>query len=515
MTDTLHAPLRIIALALGLGIAADVLFYERALGISAPLFVLLCLAVLLSSARTEARHMQPANLWLGMAALLFAGFLALRLEPTLRFFNALTCLGLLVLQIAMFRHQPLYQLGILQYGIRGIIATFEIWIRPIFLFANLGRNLNQHSDTLRKLLPMLRGLVLALPIALIFGGLLMSADSVFASYVDQYFDFDMTQIERIIPHIILISFVSWASIGAVLSAIVEEPQANMPSEGKTKPLPTTPPFVLSLGFGEALTVLLVINVLFGAFMLIQAAYLFGGLDTLSRTGMTYAEYARRGFFELVTVVCLALGLLWLLQAITARSTPRQERRFVWASAVMVVLLLGMIVSGFQRMWLYELAYGFTHLRLYTHSFMVWLGLVLLIFLLSLIRARPQHFVFGGLVSALLTLAILNAMNPDATIARANIERSIHSVDAQMAIAAGEYSYGRSYDIDGWYLSQLSPDATPTLIELLPKMSQEDQQLVRTKLEDQRQELEHIAADDGWPSWHFSSFRALEALKIQF
>lgn len=73
--DTLHAPLRIIALALGLGIAADVLFYERALGISAPLFAPLCLAVLLSSARTEARHMQPANLWLGMAALLFAGFL--------------------------------------------------------------------------------------------------------------------------------------------------------------------------------------------------------------------------------------------------------------------------------------------------------------------------------------------------------------------------------------------------------------------------------------------------------
>ena len=74
------------------------------------------------------------------------------------------------------------------------------------------------------------------------------------------------------------------------------------------------------------------------------------------------------------------------------------------------------------------------------------------------------------------------------------------------------SYGRSYDIDGWYLSQLSADATPTLLELLPSMSADDQSIVRAKLEEQRQELERIAAEDGWPSWHLSRARAMAVLR---
>ena len=65
----------------------------------------------------------------------------------------------------------------------------------------------------------------------------------------------------------------------------------------------------------------VVDALFAAFMLIQGAYLFGGRDTLERTGMTFADYARRGFFELVTVACLALGFLWAL-ALVARREQR-------------------------------------------------------------------------------------------------------------------------------------------------------------------------------------------------
>lgn len=512
MSDTLRAPLHLIGLALGLGISFDLLFYQRMPGINVPIFVLLCLVALLWSSRTEARAGQRANLWLGLAALLFAGFLVLRLEPTLSFFNALCCLGLLVLQVAMFRRQPLHQLGIFQYIVRGLMASIEIIFRPFFLFGNVGRRFGQQSDKLRHALPILRGLVLALPIALVFGGLLMAADSVFASYVNDLLGFDLSGLDKILPHVLLIGFISWGCAGALLTALAEEQKPDLPAEGETRPLPPAAPYAWRLGFSEAFTVLLVIDLLFGAFMLIQAAYLFGGLDTLSRTGMTYAEYARRGFFELVTVVCLALGLLWLLATITGRTTPRQERRFIAASGLMVVLLLGMIVSGFQRMWLYELAYGFTHLRLYTHSFMVWLGLLLIIFLLSLMRTRPQLFALGGLVTALLTLAILNVINPDAVIARANIERSIHPSDTQMATVEGEYAYSRSYDIDGWYLSQLSPDATPTLLELLPSMSPEDQQLVRDKLAEQRQELEQIRANDGWPSWHMSRMLALSVLQ---
>ena len=41
------------------------------------------------------------------------------------------------------------------------------------------------------------------------------------------------------------------------------------------------------------------------FVALQLAYLFGGRDTMAMAGLTYAEYARRGFFELVLVALLA------------------------------------------------------------------------------------------------------------------------------------------------------------------------------------------------------------------
>ncbi len=103
---------------------------------------------------------------------------------------------------------------------------------------------------------------------------------------------------------------------------------------------------------------------------------------------------------------------------------------------------------------------------------------------------------------------LDCINPDALIARANIERSIHPSDHDVLAVEGEYRYTSSYAIDGWYLGQLSPDATPTLIELLPSMTPEDQVLVREHIKEQRQQLEQIAAEDGWPSWHYSRAMAI-------
>ena len=62
---------------------------------------------------------------------------------------------------------------------------------------------------------------------------------------------------------------------------------------------------LRLGAVEAATILLVVDALFAIFVTLQLAWLFGGRDTLAMTGLTYAEYARRGFFDLVIVAVLA------------------------------------------------------------------------------------------------------------------------------------------------------------------------------------------------------------------
>ena len=69
----------------------------------------------------------------------------------------------------------------------------------------------------------------------------------------------------------------------------------------------------SLGTTEALVVLLAVDLVVGLFVGLQLAYLFGGLDTLAAAGMTYSDYARRGYFELVAAAALAGGVLVFLE----------------------------------------------------------------------------------------------------------------------------------------------------------------------------------------------------------
>jgi hypothetical protein len=285
-------------------------------------------------------------------------------------------------------------------------------------------------------------------------------------------------------------------IGLVHTRHASVSHHDLPAEGATQLLSEPKRAPLSLGWVEALTVLVSVDMLFGSFIAIQGAYFFGGLDTLDRTGMTYAEYARRGFFELLAVACLALGMLCALAVATRRESRGQRRGFNAASAALIALVLGLLGSAFQRMLLYEQAYGYTQLRLYTHSFMIWLVVVLVLFLLALLRAKPRLFVLGGFVSALVYLAVLNIANPDAMIVRENVAR-----------------YQASGQVDVYYLAELSADATPALVASLGALGGDARSTLTRALEQQHDYLTQIATADGWPSWHLGRARALAASQV--
>ena len=116
-------------------------------------------------------------------------------------------------------------------------------------------------------------------------------------------------------------------------------------------------------------------ILFAAFVAIQFQYFFGGQANIHIEGYTYAEYARKGFGELVAVAFFSLLLLLGLGAITRRDTESQRKTFSSLGVGLVGLVLVMLISAFQRLALYESAYGFSRLRAYTHVFMIWLALL--------------------------------------------------------------------------------------------------------------------------------------------
>jgi hypothetical protein len=520
MHPTLHHPTRLLVAALGLGLCADYLFYGRWLGLSVPLFVALGLAALYGLSRAEGRPPARANVWLGAAALFFALCVALRDTPFLAALDLLAALGLLLLMAAHYRGAALARLPGWRIFARVLVAPAEISLRPAPLALQSLGSIRIDAQQTRRLVPVGRGLVLALPVVTVFAGLLMAADSVFASYVLQMttlrLPFDPS---LMLAHLAIAGTTAWLYAGGALTALASgdstlldqagryagrlfgggwgarQPAGELPAEGDTRPLPELRRPLLALGWVEAMTVLVAVDALFGSFMLIQAAYFFGGLDTLDRTGMTYSHYARRGFFELVAVACLALALLWGLALLARRERPWQRRGFNIACAVLIALTFGMLASAFQRMLLYEQAYGYTYLRLYTHSFMIWLALVLGLFLVALLRDRPRLFTFGSFVSALAYVAVLNLANPDALIVRENLAR-----------------YQASGKLDAVYLAGLSADATPALVAALPTLDDTARATIAQALAWQRDALTTTEAGQGWPSWSLPRARARAALE---
>ena len=129
------------------------------------------------------------------------------------------------------------------------------------------------------------------------------------------------------------------------------------------------PEFLSLGIVEVGTVLGLLGLLFLAFVAVQVRYLFGGAErVVSTAGMTYAEYARRGFFELVTVTAIALPTLLLAHWLLRADDRRGERTFGILAGTLVALLFVVMASALQRMYLYVDEYGLTQLRFYVTAF---------------------------------------------------------------------------------------------------------------------------------------------------
>lgn len=498
MHHTLHSPNRLLLTALWLGVCADFLFFGRSIGISAVIFVVLGLVALAWLSHVEERPPTRANIWLGVVASGFAFMLALRETPLLSALNACAAAGLLLMLVATFRGHPLGALSWAQAMAHSLIALVEAAFYPAPLLLHGARSVAEHSSHARRLAPVGRGLLLAAPALVIFTGLLAAADSVFAGYVGAVLALQLPfDLPATLNHMLFIGLAGWLCAGGLLAALREGPLGSagseLPAEGDTQRL--RPMARRPLGSAEALTVLVSVACLFGAFMLVQATYLFGGRDTLAQTGMTYSEYARRGFFELLAVACLSLTMLLTLAALTRRDSRGQRYAFNATCAIIVALVIGLLVSAFQRMLLYQATYGYTHLRIYTLSFMIWLALVLVLFLAALFRAVPRIFSWGTFATALLYLAALNGVNPDALIARENLAR-----------------YHQSGNLDAWYLANLSSDATPELAAALPALNGDERTMIASALDTQRQRLEQIEATDGWPAWHLGRTQALQALK---
>jgi two-component system, OmpR family, sensor histidine kinase BaeS len=167
------------------------------------------------------------------------------------------------------------------------------------------------------------------------------------------------------------------------------------------------------------------------------------------------------------------------------------------SITLIAQVLIIMASALRRLHLYEQAYGFTTLRLFSHAFAIFLGVVFLILAYKIVRsASDKAFAFPAFLAAIAFLAALNLLNPDAFIARQNLQR-----------------FDETGKVDTYYLSGLSDDAVPVIVRHLESLPADEQKVLRVSLSDRKGEGTDRPTD--WQSWNLSRQRADRALANEF
>ncbi len=466
--------LEILAAGLVLGVLGDALLRAMPWGLN----VTLCaVALTAAGALLVRRHgvtPGPDAPWLALTVVLLGAAFMRRDAEALAQFNVIAMIIALALGAASLQGARLAALRPLEYLRAGLMAAGGTIAGGVML---VGQDIDwrelPQEGRLRHVRAVGLGVLLAAPLLVIFGALFASADNVFSNLLQNLFAFDTSTAAS---HTIV--FGIWAALtaGYLRWSLVARPEA-LPTPGVSSPT----------GIVPVATALGLINLMFLLFVVVQLRYFFGGASLIEETtGLTYAQYARSGFFELLMASGLVLPVLMGADHLVRGESAAHLATFRRLASLLLVLLAVVMASALQRMRLYVGAFGLSEDRLYATAFMVYLLGVFAWFGWTVLRGRRGPFAFGALIQGFAVLAGLHVLNPDAFIVRTNLNRP-----------AAERPF------DAKYAVLLGADAVPPLLEALPGLDASNRCTIATRL------LKRWSpeSETDWRTWNWSRSRA--------
>lgn len=494
---------RLLAAMAVVGVVTDLGLRGGVVGLGSALALGTTAVALLATQRRR-----PPEAWaLAGAAVVLAAFLALRTSPWIVLLDWAAVLGLLGLLATTRADVPAVGQSSLRLALRAAVPWL-VWpasviAGPVDLATTLHRRPRaadagpRRGDRRRRAGAVARGLLLAVPIVVVVGLLLGSADAVFASFFDVPVpDLGLGDLGL---HLVL------GLLGAgVLVALATTAEHVPPASTSTwRPL----------GAVEATVVLIGLTGLYSLFAVAQVVAAVGGDERVQRTtDLTYAEYARSGFFQLLWAAGVTLVVLLGIRAAARDASPRQDLAVRVTSAACCGLTLVVVLGAVNRLAVYRDAYGLTMLRWACTTFAWFLGATFVLLAVRSLQGRRGRdwlpVAMAG--TALVALVWWNASDPEAHVARTNIAR---------AEATGKLDVG--------YADGMSDDAVPTLVAGLDDLDGEARDALWRALCTPEPEDLHVdwgrphvepEADgsvevrDGWAAGNLSRSRAAAAVE---
>lgn len=456
-------PVRVLVLCLVSGVAFDLAVRQPRAGVALSLW---CVVALVGAAAL-CSHRKAALVVLATAAA-FVPWFALRQSPWLLVPDMIAFVALVGFAADIAAGGPVRR------SVSGLCrvaaSAFEAAVESVRFLGRTGQAaVKGHRPSSVPWRGIGRSLAIAAPVVFVLFLLLVSGDALFAATFDSSSNLGF-------DHVILVVIGGW--LFGVLAAMATPPSraAVVERRHRLRGLDTA---VLLSG----------VAALFLVYAAVQLnALLAGGKYVQEQTGLTYAEYARTGFFQLMAAAAISFVVLCVVRP-TVQRAQRGARLLRTLVVTVVVLTQGLVIGSIIRIQLYSDVFGLTHLRLYTVVSAVWLGAVVVLAGVAALRRGSGEWM-AVTASALAAVAVLamNLVNPDLLVARENIGRA--------DVSAARF--------DSPYLARLSDDAVPWIIDHLDDVPDADREAL----------VEALCADateaDGALAWNAAAAAANEA-----
>lgn len=429
-----------------------ILFYGNSWGISVLLFIIPLLVYLYFLMKDNKLINNKKGLLLMIPIILLSLTYFIFNNEGFKIFNFIVIIGLIALMYAITIKNTFKFLKLVENFFSSLFEPI-VYLDKFFysIFPKKEKRINKLklSDKTKRILI---SILIALPVIIIVLALLSSADMIFGKIFDKFFslftfniNFKIDSLGDIIGRIIRF-FIVFCLLGSSMVYLKEKYYLNdkeeIIKEEKNKDLLSLKILFISL------------NIIYIIFDFIQIKSLM--LHSISMSGITYAEYARQGFFQLMVVSLINLSIILISKRFENKNNKKEFNLIKIMSVIMLLLTIVIVVSSFLRMNLYEQAYGYTTLRLLVYIALITEFILMIPTLLYIFNSK-YNIVKSYMIIIIIVYVLTNYMNIDYMIARRNIDR-----------------YYETKKIDLNYLRNYGTDNVKLLIELYNNLNTSDE-----------------------------------------
>lgn len=358
-------------------------------------------------------------------------------NPVLKFFNLIFLGLLMILQFGdLFgintyeRYDAKWFLQVLPLG---LVMPFQNWGEALKSIKSSDEAAREDSGKIQTLGKIAIGCVIGVPILLIAGGILMGADAAFEGMMNLILSNIALDLENIVPRLLIFTIVFFPLLGFFYGMTHQYEIRHKIRYALEEGEGVRERYRISLDFTIAMTIATLLALLYLLYFGSQLSYFISAFSSILPEDYTYAEYARRGFFEMLPIVCLNVGVIGILNLFVAGKEESKKAKYIKIYAFFFIgFTLFIVLTALSKMAMYMGIYGLTLKRIYVTWFLVLcvISLGLIAFKMCKEKLKLCKSIF--IVFTVMYLG-LNYMNPDYQVARYNAdlykEKGIDTLDS--------------------------------------------------------------------------------------